>query len=79
MYTHLVQIALACVAAAAGLAAGDLVAQPYPSRPIRVIDAYPPGGSTDVVARIIAAKFQESTGQIGEGIDCAGKGKTRFI
>ncbi|MBI2293666.1 MAG: tripartite tricarboxylate transporter substrate binding protein [Betaproteobacteria bacterium] len=63
MRTQLVQIALACVVAAAGLAVGDLAAQPYPSRPIRVIDAYPPGGSTDVVARIIAAKFQESTGQ----------------
>lgn len=71
MRTHLVQIALACAVAAAGLAAGDLAAQPastgsgqaYPSRPIRVIDAYPPGGSTDIVARIISAKFQESTGQ----------------
>lgn len=63
MRTQLVQIALACVVAAAGFAAGDLAAQPYPGRPIRVIDAYPPGGSTDVVARIIAAKFQESTGQ----------------
>ena len=37
--------------------------QTYPAKPIRVIDAYPPGGSTDVVARIIAPKFQESTGQ----------------
>lgn len=63
MHTHLVQIVLACVVAGAGFAAGDLAAQPYPSKPIRVIDAYPPGGSTDVVARIIAAKFQESTGQ----------------
>lgn len=63
MGMQLVQIALACVVAAAGFAAGDLAAQPYPGRPIRVIDAYPPGGSTDVVARIIAAKFQESTGQ----------------
>ena len=35
----------------------------YPGKAIRVIDAYPPGGSTDVVARIIAAKFQEATGQ----------------
>jgi tripartite-type tricarboxylate transporter receptor subunit TctC len=39
-------------------------AQSYPSKPIRVVDAYPPGGSTDVVARIIGAKFQESPGQI---------------
>ena len=38
-------------------------AQSYPSKPIRVIDAYPPGGSTDVVARIISPKFAEATGQ----------------
>src|SRR5262249_3629140 len=38
-------------------------AQGYPSRTIRVIDAYPPGGTTDVVARIISPRFAESTGQ----------------
>src|SRR5215467_8570874 len=38
-------------------------AQGYPSRAIRVIDAYPPGGTTDVVARIISPIFAESTGQ----------------
>ena len=48
-------------AAAQSPAAGT--AHVYPAKPIRVIDAYPPGGSTDVVARIIAAKFQEGTGQ----------------
>jgi tripartite-type tricarboxylate transporter receptor subunit TctC len=37
--------------------------QGYPAKPIRVIDAYPPGGSTDVLARLVAPKFQESTGQ----------------
>lgn len=37
-------------------------AQAYPAKPIRVIDAYPPGGSTDVVARIISPRFAESTG-----------------
>lgn len=37
--------------------------QGYPAKPIRVIDAYPPGGSTDVLARLVAPKFQDSTGQ----------------
>lgn len=37
--------------------------QTYPGKPIRVIDAYSPGGSTDVVARIIGQKFLESQGQ----------------
>src|SRR3982751_2180521 len=37
-------------------------AQTYPSKPIRVLDGFPAGGSTDIVARIIAPKFQESQG-----------------
>jgi tripartite-type tricarboxylate transporter receptor subunit TctC len=41
----------------------DVSGQGYPAKPIRVIDAYPPGGSTDVLARLVAPKFQESTGQ----------------
>jgi tripartite-type tricarboxylate transporter receptor subunit TctC len=35
----------------------------YPTKPIRVIDAYPPGGSTDIIARLIGPKFQELQGQ----------------
>src|SRR6185295_12877491 len=38
-------------------------AQNYPVKPIRVIDGYPPGGGTDIVARTLAPKFQESLGQ----------------
>ena len=38
-------------------------AQSYPAKPIRVVDAYPPGGSTDVVARMIGQKFLESQKQ----------------
>jgi tripartite-type tricarboxylate transporter receptor subunit TctC len=45
------------------LTVAEVAAQTYPVKPIRVIDAYPPGGSTDVVARIVAVKFQESTGR----------------
>jgi tripartite-type tricarboxylate transporter receptor subunit TctC len=46
------------------LLAGEAFSQQaYPAKPIRVIDGYPPGGTTDIVARLIAPKFQESTGQ----------------
>ena len=35
----------------------------YPTRPVRVIVPYSPGGSSDAVARILAAKLSESLGQ----------------
>lgn len=38
-------------------------AQPYPNRPVEVIVAYGPGGSTDIVARAVAQKLSEQTGQ----------------
>jgi tripartite-type tricarboxylate transporter receptor subunit TctC len=38
-------------------------AQDYPSKPVRVIVSYTPGGGTDAVIRIVAKKFYENTGQ----------------
>jgi tripartite-type tricarboxylate transporter receptor subunit TctC len=38
-------------------------AQTYPSRPITIIIAYPPGGSTDVVARVLSESLRASLGQ----------------
>src|SRR6266851_5223612 len=37
--------------------------QSYPSRPVRMIVGFPPGGGTDVVARIIAPGLSELLGQ----------------
>src|SRR5262245_23385898 len=38
-------------------------AQIYPSKPIRMIIAYPPGGGTDIVGRVVAQKLGEALGQ----------------
>ncbi|PEQ14787.1 Bug family tripartite tricarboxylate transporter substrate binding protein, partial [Piscirickettsia salmonis] len=49
---------LLCTAVAAiGLAAGSAHADDWPSKPIKVIVPYTPGGSTDIVTRIVMEKL----------------------
>jgi tripartite-type tricarboxylate transporter receptor subunit TctC len=52
----------ACLAAAAALSA-PAAAQNFPTQPIRVIVSFPPGGATDIFARVTAAEMTKSLGQ----------------
>ncbi len=54
---------LAAVATALPPGSSMAWAQTYPSRPVTMVVAYPPGGATDVVARILSTRMPASLGQ----------------
>jgi tripartite-type tricarboxylate transporter receptor subunit TctC len=52
---------MACTFLAGGIAGA--LALDYPTRPVRWVVGYPPGGSTDIVARIIGQRLSQRLGQ----------------
>jgi tripartite-type tricarboxylate transporter receptor subunit TctC len=64
------RLAVACVVLVSATTAS--MAQKYPSRTIEIVVAYGPGGSTDLVARALAQKFQERLGQSAVVLNKAG-------
>jgi tripartite-type tricarboxylate transporter receptor subunit TctC len=56
-------IALAASAAAHAVASSAAQAQAYPTHPVRLLIHFPPGGSTDIVGRVIAPPLGQRLGQ----------------
>ena len=60
---RLIQGALVAGVAAPAVLRGHSAYAAYPERPVKIVVANTPGGPSDIVARIVAAALQESTGK----------------
>jgi tripartite-type tricarboxylate transporter receptor subunit TctC len=63
-------------AAVLSLPAAAMAAESYPTRPIRIVVPFSPGGGNDIVARFVAQRMTESFGQTAVVDNRAGAGST---
>ena len=56
-------ICLTAIGLSAIAAIGNAAAADYPTRPVKWVVGYPPGGSTDIIARLIGQRLSEKLGQ----------------
>ena len=61
--TRILLLVAAAVIVSAGAPGPASAQQPYPSRPIRIISPFPPGGGNDALCRIVAQKLGENVRQ----------------
>jgi len=63
MVSRRAMIGLVTVGLLAAASAGTASALDYPTRPVRWVVGYPPGGATDIIARLIGQRLSERLGQ----------------
>ena len=63
MISRRTAICLAAIGLSAAASMGSALAQDYPTRPVKWVVGYPPGGATDIIARLIGQRLSEKLGQ----------------
>ena len=63
MTTRRAAIGLIAISISAAASIGSALALDYPTRPVRFVVGYPPGGATDILARLIGQRLSEKLGQ----------------